>query len=120
MSAQTNKKINKRTQRRVFRVRKKLMSKGQKFRVSIFRSLNQIYAQIIDDNTHATVASYSSLLLKENSGDKKEKARQVGVELGKLAISKSITNVFFDRGRYLYHGRIAALAEGLRESGIKF
>lgn len=120
MSAQTNKKINKRTQRRVFRVRKKLLSKGQKFRVSIFRSLNQIYAQIIDDNNKTTVASCSSLILKEKTGSKKEVAKLVGLELGKIALQKSITNVFFDRGKYLYHGRIAALAEGLRESGIKF
>ena len=115
------KKINARTKKRAFRVRNALVSKGEKPRISVFRSLNHIYAQIIDDAKQATLASFSSLALQKKSGDKKETAKQVGLALGKLALEKNITmDVFFDRGSYLYHGRVAALADGLRESGLKF
>lgn len=114
------KKIKQRTHRRMLRVRGKLISRGEKYRISVFRSLNHIYAQIIDDNAHNTVAGFSSLQLKNAKGDKSAKAKQVGLELGKLAKSKSVENVFFDRGSYKYHGRVKALAEGLRESGLKF
>lgn len=106
--------------RRKCRVKNNLHSLGLKPRISVFRSLNQIYAQIIDDTIHSTLASYSSLNLKDKVGNKKDVAKKVGLELGKIAKSKLIEVVFFDRGRYLYHGRVAALAEGLRESGLKF
>lgn len=114
------KKIIKRTVRRVFRVRNRFVSRGVKPRVTVFRSLNHIYAQIIDDAAQVTLVSASSMVLKGLKGSKKEIARQVGLELGKQAISKQIEEVFFDRGRYLYHGRVKALAEGLREGGLKF
>ena len=106
------------TQRRVFRVRGKQFSRGEKPRISVFRSLNHIYAQIIDDNAHETLTSFSSLNLGKTKGDKKEIAKKVGLELGKLAVQKSIKDAFFDRGKYKYHGRIKALADGLREAGI--
>ena len=114
------KKIQARTQRRIYRVRGHLTSKGQMPRVAVFRSLNHIYAQIIDDVTQITLASFSSQLLKSKNGDKKTVAKQVGMELGKIATQKAIDKVFFDRGRYRYHGRVQALAEGLREAGLKF
>ena len=115
------KKVNARTKKRAFRVRNAFVSRGEKPRVSVFRSLNHIYAQIIDDATQSTLASFSSLALEKKSGDKKETAKQVGLALGKLALQKNISiDVFFDRGSYLYHGRIQALADGLRESGLKF
>ncbi len=114
------KKIALRTKRRGFRVKNKLVSTGLKPRISVYRSLNQIYAQIIDDTTHTTMVSYSSLLLKDEQGDKKAIAKKVGLELGKLAITKDIKDVFFDRGAHLYHGRVSALADGLRESGLQF
>jgi large subunit ribosomal protein L18 len=79
-----------------------------------------VYAQIIDDAQQKTLASFSSLNLKKVTGDKKAVAKMVGMELGKLAVAKNIGDVFFDRGQYLYHGRVKALAEGLREAGLKF
>ena len=108
------------TQRRVFRVRGNQFSRGEKPRIAVFRSLANIYAQIIDDSTQKTLVSFSSLNLKKAKGDKKEVAKLVGLELGKLAAEKAIKEVFFDRGRYKYHGRVKALADGLREAGLNF
>lgn len=113
-------KLKRRTQRRVFRVRAGQVSKQGLPRVSVFRSLNHIYAQLIDDAQHRTIASFSSANLKDAKGDKKAIAKEVGIELGKLALGKSVTKIVFDRGRYLYHGRVRALAEGLREGGLQF
>ena len=114
------KKISLREKRRTFRVRKCFVSREQKPRITVFRSLSHIYVQIIDDNTRVTLMSLSSLNLKKKSGDKKEVAKQVGLELGKKALEKGIKDVFFDRGRFLYHGRVRALADGLREGGLNF
>ena len=114
------KKIQLRTVRRTFRVRNAQPSRGERVRISVYRTLKQIYAQAIDDKTHQTVASFSSLTLAKVAGDKKEQARQVGLELGKVLLQKNLTSVFFDRGHFLYHGRVKALADGLRESGLQF
>ncbi len=114
------KKIQVRTNRRKFRVRNAQVSRGTKMRISVHRSLKQIYAQVIDDSKHETVAAFSSLNLTKTQGDKEEIARLVGAELGKLLLQKNVTEVFFDRGQFLYHGRVKALAEGLRESGLRF
>ena len=116
----SKKKIRMRTQKRAFRVRGKFVSRGEKPRVSIYRSLNHIYAQIIDDNLKNTLTSFSSQSLKDVNGDKKAIAKEVGKELGRRAREQKIHEVFFDRGSYKYHGRVAALADGLRESGLKF
>jgi len=116
----SQKKIEKRSKRRAFRVKNKQQSWGLFPRVAVFRSLNHIYAQIIDDSIGSTIVSFSSLNLKEKKADKKAIAKEVGLQLGKLALGKSLEKVFFDRGRYLYHGRVKALAEGLREGGLKF
>ncbi len=116
----SQKKIEKRLKRRGFRVKNKQMSRGVLLRVSVFRSLNHISAQIIDDATSTTIVSYSSQSIKGKKADKTAVARQVGLSLGKLALEKSVENVFFDRGHYLYHGRVKALADGLRECGLKF
>lgn len=78
-----------------------------------------MYAQIIDDSTHKTLVSFSSVVLGKHDGDKKSVAHKVGVELAKLAKSQGVHAVVFDRGALLYHGRIKALAEGLREGGLK-
>lgn len=88
-------------------------------RVSVFRSLNNIYAQIIDDAHDKTMVSCSSLELKNITGDKSAVAKTVGLELAKKAKEHGVEAVVFDRGRYLYHGRVKALAEGLREGGLK-
>jgi large subunit ribosomal protein L18 len=115
----TQKRIKERTKRRAFRVRNRLRQRANGlFRLSVFRSLNHIYAQIIDDAAYNTIASFSSQLLKDAKGDKKEIAKMVGLELGKLAKEASVDKVVFDRGSYLYHGRVKALADGLKESGV--
>lgn len=118
MSVLRNLKL--RGKRRVLRVRSRQHSRGEKLRVSVFRSLKHICAQVIDDAQQVTLASYSSRNILNPVGSKKELAKQVGIELGKIAAQKGISEVFFDRGGVLYHGRIKALADGLRESGLKF
>jgi large subunit ribosomal protein L18 len=114
------KRLQTQRKRRTFRVRNKLRSVDGRHRVSVFRSLKNISAQVIDDSTHATVASFSSQSLKDVKGDKKAIAKLVGIELGKLVAQKDIKKVYFDRGSCRYHGRVEALAEGLREGGLKF
>lgn len=90
-------------------------------RVSIFRSNKHIYAQIIDDSNEKTLASSSDVSLKLKKGvNKTDKAMNVGEELGKKAISAKVKAVVFDRSGYKYHGRVKALAEGLRKAGLKF
>lgn len=112
-----HKKIKYRKLRRAMRVRRKFIS--DRPRVSVFKSLNHIYAQIINDADSTTIVDASSLVVK-NTGDKKAIAHAVGVELAKRALGKGLTTVAFDRGSFLYHGRVKALAEGLREGGLQF
>lgn len=110
-------KNNQKRSRRAYRVRSTL--KGSSLpRVSVFRSLTNIYAQLIDDLGHKTIVSCSSLELKAK-GDKKAQAQAVGLELAKRAKEKGVEAAKFDRGSFLYHGRVKALAEGLREGGLK-
>lgn len=106
-----------RKKRRVLRVRAKITSLLP--RVSVFRSANHMYAQLIDDNGGQTLLSSSSLQLKKVAGDKKAVAFAVGKELAKNMISKGMSAAVFDRGGFLYHGRVKAVAEGLRDGGIK-
>ena len=120
LQKRAQKKIKLRARRRTYRVRNKQVSRGQKPRVCVFRSLKHMHTQIIDDAAGTVLASFSSLKLKDKkTGDKSAVAKKVGLELGKIAAEKIITEVFFDRGKYLYHGRIKALVDGLRESGLK-
>ncbi len=100
------------------RVRKTISGTALKPRLNVFRSNANIYAQIIDDVTGVTLASASSLDL--DSGNNKEAAKAVGIAVAKNAIEKGITTVVFDRGGYLYHGRVKELAEGAREGGLQF
>jgi len=110
-------KIKIRAQRRALRTRKKF--KGDVYRISVFRSLNHIYAQIIDDTLNNTIVSCSSLELQPKKKDgKKTTAHAVGYELAQRAVKKGITVAAFDRGNKLFHGRIKSLAEGLKEGGI--
>jgi len=90
-------------------------------RLSVFRSSKNIYAQIIDDNSGKTIASASSLTkdFKEKGSDISG-ASKVGTMIGEKGINAGIKDVFFDRGRYRYHGRVKALAEGAREAGLIF
>ena len=115
-----NRKLKQRKNRRVCRVRARLKKGGvAHLRVSVFRSLRHMYAQIIDDVIGTTLVSCSSLDLEAVSGDKKVIAQAVGLELAKRAKDKGITAAIFDRGSFLYHGRVKALAEGLRDGGLK-
>ncbi len=114
------KNLKARHKRRTMRVRSAQKSRGEKLRISVFRSLNHIYAQIIDDTKGVTVLSCSSKVLADAKGSKKDIAKQVGLTLGKEAVSKNLQAVFFDRGSYLYHGRVQALADGMREAGLSF
>jgi len=114
-----NKKDRIRAKRRAFRVRHGLKKYGAP-RVSVFRSLKNIYAQIIDDIAGHTLVACSSLELKNIENGKKAVAHAIGIELAKRAKEKNIETVIFDRGRFHYHGRVKSLADGLREGGIKF
>lgn len=117
------KKIERRRERRALRVRTALREKSSRPRVSVFRSLKQISAQIIDDSQQKTLVASSSIILKLDTKkeklDKKAVARAVGLDLAKKALQANIQLVSFDRGSYLYHGRVKALAEGLREGGLQ-
>jgi large subunit ribosomal protein L18 len=122
-SKSSNKKIS--SERRQKRVRQKVKGTQKRPRLSVYRSLGHIYAQLIDDLTQKTLLSVSSLtpeLSKESTvkENKNQLARRVGSYLAKKALEKGIVNVVFDRNRYIYHGRVKALAEGAREGGLKF
>jgi large subunit ribosomal protein L18 len=110
--------------RRHIRVRKKIAGTSDRPRLNVFRSLNQIYAQLIDDSTGQTVAAVSTLDPKIKTKAKKlnktEQAKQVGDEIAKRAKKAGITAVIFDRGGYKYHGRVKALADAAREAGLEF
>ena len=104
------------------RIRGKVSGTEQRPRLSVFRSNKEIYAQIIDDVTGKTIGSASSRDkdIASASGNKAEKATLVGKALAEKAKSAGIDTVSFDRGGYLYHGRVKSLAEGAREAGLKF
>ena len=110
--------------RRHLRVRKKVFGTAQKPRLSVYRSLMHIYGQLIDDTRGVTLLAVSSLtkdLREQLKGKKKtEQAMIVGEYLGKKALEKGITQVVFDRGGFLYHGRVKAFADGARKAGLKF
>ena len=106
------------------RIRKKIQGTGERPRLNIFRSLNHIYAQIIDDVKGVTLASASSLDKEiravNKAGGSAAGAKSVGTEIAKRAKSKGIETVVYDRGGYNYHGRVKVLAEAAREAGLKF
>ncbi len=107
--------------RRHRRVRGKISGTALVPRLCVYRSLKNISAQIIDDETGKTlVAAASNEKGFEGNGGNKEGAKQLGLLIGKRAIDKGIENVVFDRGGYIYHGRVQELAEGAREAGLKF
>ncbi|NLY56032.1 MAG: 50S ribosomal protein L18 [Firmicutes bacterium] len=111
-------------QKRQLRVRKKVFGTAERPRLSVFRSLNHIYAQIIDDTTGNTLVA-ASTLDKELKGQLKyggniEAAKAVGKLVAEKAKAKGITRVVFDRGGNLYHGRVKALADSAREGGLEF
>ena len=104
--------------RRHKRVRKTISGTAERPRLNVYRSLKNIYAQIIDDTTGTRLVAASSLDME--AGGNKDAAKEVGALVAKKALEKGISEVVFDRGGYIYHGRVAALAEGAREGGLKF
>ena len=118
--AQDNKVI--RRQKLRWRIRAKISGTAQKPRLSVFRSNSDIYAQLIDDTTGTTLAAANSRQkdIAAVAGTKVEKSANVGKMLAQKATALGIGTCVFDRGGYLYHGRVKALADGAREGGLKF
>ena len=107
--------------KRAQRVRRRLKTvAGGRPRLSVFRSAKNIYAQVIDDANGVTLASASSLETEIAKGSNKEAAAKVGALVAKRALEKGAKDVVFDRGGYIFHGRIRALAEAARETGLNF
>ncbi len=111
---------NKIRQRRHMRVRGKISGTAERPRLSIYRSNKNIYAQLIDDVKGVTLASASTLDSEVSGNTKTEQAAGVGALIAKRGVEKNISSVVFDRGGYLYHGRVQALAEAARENGLQF
>jgi large subunit ribosomal protein L18 len=111
-------------ERRKLRIRRKISGTPERPRLSVFRSLNHIYAQVVDDVAGSTLAHCSTLAkdVKPQASDvnKSEAAKLVGKTLAAQLKAKGITKIVFDRNGYLFHGRIKALAEGAREGGLEF
>lgn len=109
-------------QKRHKHVRRRISGTGERPRLSVYRSSKNIYAQLVDDTSGTTLAASSSIdkAFDFDKGSDIEAARKVGELIAKRALEKGIDSVVFDRGGYLYHGRIKALADGAREAGLKF
>ena len=118
------KKVDKNSSRikRHLRVRKKVAGTPERPRLSVYRSEKNIYAQIIDDVNAVTLVSASTLDkdINDKVGGNKEAAKLVGELVAQKALDKGITEVVFDRGGYVYHGRVQVLADSAREAGLKF
>lgn len=117
----TRKDSNKQREKRHRRIRRKISGNAACPRLCVYRSLKNIQAQIIDDTTGVTLVSASTLgkSYSENGGNKAA-AKAIGLEIAKKALEKGIETVVFDRGGYVYQGRVQELAEGAREGGLKF
>ena len=111
---------NEERQRRHKRVRRVVSGTPDCPRLNVFRSNKQIYAQVIDDTTGRTLCASSSLVLKLENGGNIEAARKVGEDIANRCKEINIESVRFDRGGYVYHGRVQALADAAREAGLKF
>ncbi|GGN62675.1 MULTISPECIES: 50S ribosomal protein L18 [Oceanobacillus] len=113
---------NEMRKKRHARVRRDVIGTAERPRLNVFRSNKHIYAQLIDDENRVTVSSASTVdkELNISEGGNIEAAKQVGEAVAKRAIEKGVKTVVFDRGGYLYHGRVKALAEAAREAGLEF
>jgi large subunit ribosomal protein L18 len=100
------------------RIRAKLSGTGERPRLNVYRSLSHIYAQVIDDQTGQTLVSASTIKMK--TGGNLAAAKEIGKAVAEQAVAKGIKKVVFDRGGYLYHGRVKALADAAREAGLEF
>jgi len=118
MITQTNR--NEIRQRIHKRIREKLAGSTERPRLNVYRSLNHIYAQVIDDQKGETLAAVSTLALKLKTGGNVAAAKEIGKAIAEKAMAKGIKKVVFDRGGFLYHGRIKALADAAREGGLEF
>lgn len=107
------------SQRRAYRTRNKVKAVSDRPRLSVHRSDQHIYAQVIDDSKGTTIASASSLTITD-SGTKTDTAKLVGQAIAKAAMDKGVKAVVFDRGSAKYHGRVKALADAAREGGLDF
>lgn len=116
----TEAKRNEIRQRIHSRIREKLAGTDVRPRLNVYRSLNHIYAQVIDDQKGETLVSASSLSLKLKTGGNVAAAKEIGKAVAERAVEKGIKKVVFDRGGYLYHGRVKALADAAREAGLEF
>jgi large subunit ribosomal protein L18 len=117
MSAPT---VRQKRERRHRRVRGKVSGTSERPRLAVFRSNRGIFAQLVDDGSGRTLAGASWVALKGFKGDKSAQAKEVGKQVAAAAKKAGIEAVVFDRGGYLYHGRVKALADGAREGGLKF
>ncbi len=115
---------NEARQKRHYRMRRKIAGTAERPRLNVFRSLNHIYAQIINDETGKTLVSASTMDKEIRDsvqyGGNIEAAKIVGATIAKRALAQGINTVVFDRGGYIYHGRVAKLAEAAREAGLEF
>jgi large subunit ribosomal protein L18 len=102
------------------RIRRKLAGTTERPRLNVYRSLNHIYAQVIDDQKGETLVSASTLSLKVKTGGNVAAAKEIGKSVAEAAVKQGIKKVVFDRGGFLYHGRIKALADAAREGGLEF
>ena len=102
------------------RIREKLAGTSERPRLNVYRSLNHIYAQVIDDQKGETLVSASSMALKLKTGGNIAAAKEIGKAVAERAVAKGVKRVVFDRGGYLYHGRVKALADAAREAGLEF
>jgi large subunit ribosomal protein L18 len=116
----TQNKRNAIRQRIHSRIREKLAGTGERPRLNVYRSLNHIYVQLIDDQKGETLISASTLALKLKSGGNVAAAKEIGKAVAEKAVANGIKQVVFDRGGFLYHGRVKALAEAAREAGLEF
>lgn len=111
---------NKARLKRHLRIRNKIKGTAECPRLNVFRSTKHIYAQIIDDDKGVTLAAVSTTEKGFEGGGNVEAAKKIGLEIAKRASEKGISQVVFDRGGYIYHGRVKELAEAAREGGLKF
>ena len=116
----TQNKRNAIRQRIHARIRVKLSGTGERPRLNVYRSLNHIYAQVIDDQKGETIVSASTLALKSKTGGNIAAAKEIGKAIAERAVVMGVKRVVFDRGGFLYHGRIKALADAAREAGLEF
>jgi large subunit ribosomal protein L18 len=111
-----DKQVNR--QKRKLSIRKKITGTMDMPRAAVFRSNKYVYCQLIDDVNRLTFVGLSDKAIKK--GNKSERAKELGKQIAKLALEKKVTKIVFDRAGYKYHGRVASLAEGLREGGLTF